>query len=366
MANTTTSNTLEYLLRHRQASRVEMSRRLKLSRTALSGVVNQLIADNLVKETGTGESNGGKPPVMLEINPDAFTVAAIDIGTTSLLRGMLCSASGKWQKTLETTYDHNNLINEVCAFAKKLTGGKEISAMGVALSGIVNMSQNTVVESANFPLAQSNIAQILTDLLNAPVILGNRSRLAAEFEGIFGSARGEDNYIYVSLGKSVGSAVCINRTLFAGSCGAAGEIRNFPCFCDGQKSSLEVLLSENNLLSKTASSSIEEMAKKWDSGDAKALQEMNNLIDTLSEVFAFLCDFTDIPLLIPGGKFRSFGTTFHTRFKESFNKASAKDYRSRSVIFPDSGEDAPLYGAAISAIRHTFNNLKPNKKGLEK
>ena len=199
MANTTTLNTLEYLLRHRHASRVEISRRLKLSRTALSGAVNQLIADNLVKETGTGESNGGKPPVMLEINPEAFTVAAIDIGTTRLLRGMLCNASGECWKTLETPYDPNNLIDEVCAFSQKLTGKKEISAMGVALSGIVNMSQNTVVESANFPLAQSNIAKILTDLLNTPVILGNRSRLAAEFEGIFGAARGEDNYIYVSL-----------------------------------------------------------------------------------------------------------------------------------------------------------------------
>ena len=267
MANTTVLNTLEYLLRRRHASRVEISRRLNLSRAALSGVVNQLISEELVRESGTGDSNGGKPPVMLEINPGAFTVAAIDIGTSRLLRGMLCDASGKCLKTLETVYDPEQLIDETCSFAQNLIGKKNISALGVALSGIVNIEQNTVIASANFPLAQSGIASILSTYLAKPVILGNRSRLAAEFEGIFGSACGEDNYIYVSLGKSVGSAVCINGTLFNGTGGAAGEIRNFPCFCDGKRYSLEELLSENNLLAQTDSSSIEEMAEKWDSGE---------------------------------------------------------------------------------------------------
>ena len=366
MAKSTTLNTLEYLLRRRHASRVEISRRLDLSRAALSGVVNQLISENLVQESGIGDSNGGKPPVMLEINPQAFTVAAIDIGSTKLLRGMLCDASGQCLKTLESPYNPDLIIDEVCSFAKKLIGRKSVSAMAVALSGIVNIEQNTVVESANFPLAQSGIAKKLADKLNIPVILGNRSRLAAEFEGIFGSACGKDNYIYVSLGKSVGSAVCFNDTLFDGTSGAAGEIRNFPCYYGGETLSLEKLLSESNLLSRTKSTSIEEMAEKWDNGDADALDEMNKLIDVLASIFSFLCDFTDIPLLIPGGRFRRFGKTFHTRFTERFNTDQKENNRSRRVIFPDSGEDAPLYGAAVSAIRHTFNNLKPNKKGLEK
>jgi glucokinase len=269
-------------------------------------------------------------------------------------------------KTFETPYNPASLIEDVCCFAKMITGSKNICAMGVALSGIVNIEQNTVVESANFPLAKSGIAKILSGKLNIPVILGNRSRLAAEFEGIYGSAGGEDNYIYVSLGKSVGSAVCVNGALFNGTNGAAGEIRNFPCMCDGKMSTLENLLSENTLLKKNGCSSIEELAEKWNTGVPEALQEMNKLIDTLCRIFAFLCDFTDIPLLIPGGRFRRFGKTFHTHFQQRFNTLPDADNRSRRVVFPDSGEDAPLYGAAVSAIRHRFCNLKPNRKGLEK
>ena len=366
MANTTVLNTLEYLLRRRHASRVEISRHLNLSRAALSWVVNQLIADELVKESGMGDSNGGKPPVMLEINPGAFTVAAIDIGNSQVLRGMLCDASGKCLKTLEAAYDPERLIDETCCFVQNLIGQKDVSALGVALSGIVNIEQNTVIESANFPLAHSGIAGILSEFLNKPVILGNRSRLAAEFEGIFGSARGEDNYIYVSLGKSVGSAVCINGALFNGTGGATGEIRNFPYFEDGKHATLEELLSEKNLLKKTNSDSTEDMAEKWDSGDSEALKVMESLIDILAGIFAFLCDFTDVHLLIPGGRFRRFGKTFHTCFQERFHTVSEKNRLPARVIFPDSGEDAPLYGAAVSAIRHTFSNLKPNKKGLEK
>ena len=183
MANTTTASTLEYLLRRRLASRVEMARHLNLSRAALTSVVNNLVADNLVKESGTGDSTGGKPPVMLEINGQAFTVAAIDIGSTQLLRGMLCDASGKCIKAMETPYSYDTLIDDVCRFALKLSENHNIAALCTALSGIVDSERNIVIESANFPLAKSGIAKTLAELLKTPVILGNRSRLAAEYEG---------------------------------------------------------------------------------------------------------------------------------------------------------------------------------------
>lgn len=364
MANLTATRTLEYLLRHRHASRVEISRRLNLSRAALTAVVNNLFAEKLVKESGTGDSTGGKPPVMLEINGKAFTVAAIDIGSSRLLRGMLCDAAGNCIKTAEMPYSQENLLNDVCTFAGELINTHNISALAVALSGIVNYEQNTVVESANFPLAKSGIATILGDLLKTPVILGNRSRLAAEYESIYGAACGVDNFLYVSLGKSIGSAVCINGSVLNGANGAAGELRDFPCFINGEKLSLETLLSEKYLLDKNNASTFEELLSKWESKEKNAVKNLEQLIGATAEIFAFLCDFTDSPLLVPGGRFRHFGNQFQTLFKERFDTLANKAGRKREVVFSDAGEDAPLYGAAISAIRHTFNNLKTNRKGL--
>ena len=52
-------------------SRVELAETTGLTQATMSTVVRQLLGEGLVIETGRGESTGGKPPVMLDVNPDA-------------------------------------------------------------------------------------------------------------------------------------------------------------------------------------------------------------------------------------------------------------------------------------------------------
>lgn len=364
MANATIISTLEYIFRRRQASRVEIARHLNLSRAALTAAVNNLIAENLVRESGTGSSCGGKPPVMLEIKGSAFTVAAIDIGSGRMLRGTLCDASGTFLKKSERIYSQDHFIDDICELALQLVGRKHISAMGVSVSGIVDTGRNIVLESANFPLAHSGIAKILSEKLGIPVLLGNRSRLAASYEGIYGTACGRDDFLYVSLGKSIGSALCSNGIILEGVNHAAGEIRNFKCSFENRTLTLETLLSESFLLEQFNSSTLEELVKMWESDDHKTTEKLKSVISSVAQVLAYLIEFTDTALLIPGGRFRHFGSKFRQLFTSELIRYSGKN--SCEIIFSDAGEDAPLYGAAILAIRYTLQNLKTNRKGLEK
>ncbi|MFP4637837.1 MAG: MarR family transcriptional regulator, partial [Spirochaetaceae bacterium] len=52
-------------------SRPELARASGLNRATISSVTEDLAALDLVREVGPGHSRGGRPPMLLEFNPDA-------------------------------------------------------------------------------------------------------------------------------------------------------------------------------------------------------------------------------------------------------------------------------------------------------
>ncbi|NJD02320.1 MAG: winged helix-turn-helix domain-containing protein, partial [Ruminiclostridium sp.] len=60
-------------------SKAGLSQLTGLSPTAVGVIVNKLLEKGYIHETGTGESQGGRKPVMLELKPRSFYTAGIDI-----------------------------------------------------------------------------------------------------------------------------------------------------------------------------------------------------------------------------------------------------------------------------------------------
>ena len=61
------------VLLHRDAvSRTELSEAAGLAMPTVMRIVDGFIADGLVSELGKGDSSGGRKPVMLCINPNAY------------------------------------------------------------------------------------------------------------------------------------------------------------------------------------------------------------------------------------------------------------------------------------------------------
>src|SRR5512147_535136 len=63
-------------------SRAELSRRTALARSTISITVSSLLAKGLVSEVGVGPSQGGRRPILLRFEDDAFGVVGVDVGRT--------------------------------------------------------------------------------------------------------------------------------------------------------------------------------------------------------------------------------------------------------------------------------------------
>ena len=63
-------------------SRADLIRRTNLSATTVSALVSVLIESGIVREAGTGESSGGRRPILIEFNYQYKYVLGVDIGAS--------------------------------------------------------------------------------------------------------------------------------------------------------------------------------------------------------------------------------------------------------------------------------------------
>ena len=73
---------LRMIWEQRAISRAEIARRADLSRSTVSEIVAMLLSTTLVAEAGEGESRGGRRPIVLEFQDDAFSILGVDMGAT--------------------------------------------------------------------------------------------------------------------------------------------------------------------------------------------------------------------------------------------------------------------------------------------
>jgi hypothetical protein len=63
-------------------SRQDLSAATGLSAASVSNVIRELISDGIVTEAGSADSDGGRPRVLLRMNPGYGYVIGVDVGET--------------------------------------------------------------------------------------------------------------------------------------------------------------------------------------------------------------------------------------------------------------------------------------------
>lgn len=153
---------------------------------------------------------------------------SIDLGGTNLKVGVI-NDDGKilYLKYLPTKategkdYIINNIKKQIDNALKKFPNSQSI---GIGVPGIVD-NQGIVKVAPNL-IGWKNvpIKNILSSTYNKPVAVDNDANTAALAELELGNGKDCRNFIYLTLGTGVGGAIVINREIFRGDFGGAGEI----------------------------------------------------------------------------------------------------------------------------------------------
>lgn len=376
-------------------SRADVAKITGLTPASVTNITKMLIEDEYLVECKVGQSSGGRPPIMLELNPNARCVIGISIGV-GMIDVVITNLSAEiiLKKSIEINeerYDYDfvfrelvKLINEVieCSKIEK----EKILGAGVALHGIVNARTGMSIYSPYYGWKEINIKEALENELNLGVYVDNDVRAMALGESWFGITKDISNFVTLNISNGIGAGIIINNKPYYGVDFSAGEIGHIVVEGDGDKCNcgnygcLETVASNNNITKKAI-----KLIKQGTNSVLKELKaDINQLtIEDISEA-AKLEDELAISIIKEAARYIGIAITnlinilnptsivvvgeiFENTFYaiETLNeivknrgmKLSSENVR---IIKSMLGRDAAVVGATTLVIQEIFNGMSIN------
>ncbi len=222
---------LDLIRQNGPIARSEIARQLSISLPTAMRIVDDLIAEDLVRYHGSRESTGGRPSMLLEFNGKAYAVIGIDLGGARMF-GTVADLSGAVQYEMYFPRDDHSPeenLERLCELIKGLLDaprppGQRIRGIGIGAPGLTLSPEGVVVWAPSLGWRDLPLKRILSDRFDVPVFVENDVNLAALGEWGFGAGRGARNLVCISVGTGVGAGIILDGALYRGHHQATGEI----------------------------------------------------------------------------------------------------------------------------------------------
>jgi predicted NBD/HSP70 family sugar kinase len=213
-------------------SRQELSEATGLSPASVSNVVRELIGEGIVVEAGSVESDGGRPRVLLQINPDYGYVIGVDVGEIRVrveLFDLTMTERAKVDYPLDPRQHDVGVIVEAI-----LTGLTEVLAssgvspsavlgVGVGVPGVVENGPGGLVHGQCYGWDAVPLERLLRSGTSLPLHVDNGAKTMGQAELWFGAGRGAQHVVVCLIGSGVGASIIARGSAHRGATSSAGE-----------------------------------------------------------------------------------------------------------------------------------------------
>ena len=217
---------LNYVRERGPISRAEIAHETALQRSTVSLIVEELRVDGLIEEV-SGESTGGRPPILLSLRTADAVAIGVDLGTTrtivatSDLAGRVLE-----QETFETSSDAKKTTKEIIERSRRFVrrNNGTIEGIGISLPGLVD-PEGKELFIPTFKWRDLPLANEISSGTGLPVTMDNDANAAAQAELWFGrpEIREVRDFIIVLVEDGVGTGIVFDGQVYRGENGAAGE-----------------------------------------------------------------------------------------------------------------------------------------------
>lgn len=164
-------------------------------------------------------------------------ILAIDIGGTAI-KSAIANERGEIAEYKETPTNAKNGGAYVMQHALEIARSySDFEAIGISTTGQVDPHEGIIVyANENVPdYSGTNVKKIFKDEFDMTVTVENDVNAAAIGETHYGAGRGYKDILCVTYGTGVGGAIMINRRIYGGANGLAGEFGHIITHPDGKQ-----------------------------------------------------------------------------------------------------------------------------------
>jgi predicted NBD/HSP70 family sugar kinase len=203
-------------------SRYELGPATGLSSGSISNVVAELVADGLVEEAGSVDSDGGRPRTLLRVVPGSGHMIGVDVGETRVrveLFDLTLTELARTERPLEHQhYDVEVVVGHIRdgiaeVLAETGIAPEQLLGVGIGVPGIVARTpeRGAVVHGQTIGWDAVPLESLLRSTCElpdtVPYFADNGARTLGQAEMWFGAGRGARNAVVVLFGSGVGACL---------------------------------------------------------------------------------------------------------------------------------------------------------------
>jgi predicted NBD/HSP70 family sugar kinase len=351
-------------------SRQQLASTTALSQASVSNLVGEMIEEGLVQEAGLVGSDGGRPRVLLKVNPTFRYVAGADVAETDVLVELYDLSMSR---LAAVTLEHDDDPEQVAA--RLLTGlhavieeagvdPADVLGFGVGVPGVVEVDDGVVdAQSTNWDAVP--LGEMLRAGTDVPVFVENGAKTHGQAEMWFGAGRGARHAVIVMIGTGVGAAVVMDGRSYRGANSNAGEWGHTTLIYDGDecrcgaRGCLEAYIGADRIGARLAAAIGEQYTPELlprvlgsEKLEPAAVEVFERTAGYLGAGIADLINLFSPERIVVGGET---GTIFAARFLPEIRQAAARHalrrpYAGTSIDVCQLGRDAVAMGAATLPV----------------
>jgi len=389
---------LDILRKRGPISRPEISKEMGVNVVTVSNYIDEFIKRNLVYEKELDVSEGGRRPVLLDLNPQAGFVIGAGLNLMNMV-GLLVDLKGNIVTKTQIARPRASvkeiaeclleIVREILRRSKEYTA--DIKGIGVGIAGLINKENGSIhwpqkmdhyytYASVDLPLKA-----LMEKEFNLPTLIENDATSACFGEHWLYLEQGFKNVIYMFSG--VGCGIMVNGEVYRGAQGYAGEVAiyNFKeqdlfnckignsCFIKRWEMDLGIVDDVKSMLSrdkeqaqkffKLTSSNIDNVDLKSvfiaaRSKDPIAASALDMAAKRLGIKIAHLVNLLNPQVVVIGGGLEEAGEDFLNKVA-----VTVKDWAFREatdnlkIVYSQLRENAVALGAASLVIQKLFAQL---------
>jgi len=364
-----------------------------------SKAINELVEEGAVVAAGYANSTGGRCPQLFTLKEDLLYVVAVAMDQLMTRITLVDMKNNFVGKTKELELVLSNDPDLVADFGMQLNKfilesgipKEKIAGIGIGMPGFVDSERG--LNYSFLKVNQGSIVSNLESITELPVLIDNDSSLIALAEFKIGSALGKQNVMVVNIGWGIGLGMILNKKLYRGNDGLAGELSHIPLFtnnkicscgkmgCLETETSLLVVVEKAiagikqgkpTILKNLNLENIEEASKEILNaalkGDKFAIEIISEAAYNIGRGIAILVHILNPQTIILSGRGSIGGKLWTTPVQQALNEhCIPKIAENLEIKISKLGELAELYGAASLVMEHFDERSNdPNKHAIPK
>ncbi len=359
------------------AARAEVARATGLSPATVTAITADLIAEELIFEKQTGDSSGGRRPILLALNPAGRYTAGIKLmedHAVSALTDLEATIIARQSVALPADHAVEDVLAALAGMVESMLAQagvprNKLLGVGLGLAGIVDSEGGLLRQSPYLGWRDLPLRDLLKARVDAPVYIDNDVNTLTLAERWFGMGQGVDDFLVLTVGRGVGMGIVVNRQFYRGAHGGAGELghtvvdpEGFPCSC-GKRGCLETVVGDpgllraaNAILSRPVAS-VDELLSLAASGDEQARAVFAHAGTVLGQAVSDLVNIFNPQRVIISGEGTRYGKWLFDPMCAALDQHTIPALRADVTLSIEPwGDDAWARGAASLVLRELFES----------